>query len=749
MGHFLGVSPPIYNTEIKGTEIMTKQEYKYSIRNSFAIKDLEFFNDSLLRYMVGFTAFSFLCLPAYASTTESPILPHFYKPPVNISGERGDDLLGLRMSPAGDLNGDGFKDFVISTTSTTARDDYINVVYGGEENITVEKLTFQQPFIEFGSSLSFGDFNGDGFDDLFVMARSYISGEYEGGALFLYSGGRAGITKTPTVIIKPEQNVGNFANSIAAKGDLNSDGYDDLVVGSPNAENNENNEGLVYIYYGSPDMSINSPDQVLEANIEQAGFGSVVRTSGDIDGDGFDDLLVGKGINTTPELSSNVVWVYYGSSDGLNSTSDDTISPDNLRGDFTDYRFGAGLNHVGDINNDSFDDIIIGNKYLGTVSVYYGNPERIFSTSDTTLLSPRENSDFGGATASSIDVNSDGINDVIIGAQNYDGDFPQSGAVFVYLGSQTGPSNSDPLLIEPEVPEERGNFGSNLASVGDLNSDGVDDFAISAPFSDGDAAESGVVSIYISNIDDSDNDGIPDYLDNNPMTPNTAPRLVGQPPQSIEEDQAYKFIPSVVDDGDTTSISFEVKNLPNWLSFDETNGEIAGIPENNHVGQFSNIEISVSDGYLSSTLEAFDIEVLNINDQPSYLGTLRNVTLKINGSISLDISSSFNDVDASDSLSFSASGLPVGISISQEGVISGSSNTDGDYSVVVTATDIEGLSVDGSFSLTVGSSADTSQSSESGGGSLNIFFYSLLLVALSRKLRNLKLNIRNAGDNGF
>ncbi len=237
---------------------------------------------------------------------------------------------------------------------------------------------------------------------------------------------------------------------------------------------------------------------------------------------------------------------------------------------------------------------------------------------------------------------------------------------------------------------------------------------------------------------DTDGDGIIDIEDGNPTVPNSAPVLTGTPALSVDEDSAYSFTPSMTDDGDTNTISFAVSNLPNWASFDTNTGSITGTPSNDDVGIIADIVISVSDGYLTAELASFNIEVININDAPTFTGTISDISVNTGENINQDIASYFSDIDAGDTLVFSASNLPSGVSISSVGLISGSSSAASTSSVTITATDAMGLSVNGALQMTISAAPVTltpPSKESSGGGAVNLLnlFVFMVIFILRRK----------------
>ncbi len=149
-------------------------------------------------------------------------------------------------------------------------------------------------------------------------------------------------------------------------------------------------------------------------------LGNSVGTAGDVNGDGYDDIIVGR-------AGYQSVFVYYGSPTGLGTTPNWSVSGK------------SNGRAAGDVNGDGYDDVIMSGS--GPVAVYYGSISGL-GTTPVWTAEGQPNSYFGSAIGTAGDVNGDGYDDVIIGAQYYDGDQSDEGRAYVYYGSATGLSQS-------------------------------------------------------------------------------------------------------------------------------------------------------------------------------------------------------------------------------------------------------------------------------------------------------------------
>ena len=228
---------------------------------------------------------------------------------------------------------------------------------------------------------------------------------------------------------------------------------------------------------------------------------------------------------------------------------------------------------------------------------------------------------------------------------------------------------------------------------------------------------------------DTDGDGLSDSADAMPLIPSSTPIISGVPDVRVEQGAEYQFLPILEYPGDMASIQFSIANKPDWADFSEQNGLLTGQPANDDVGHVSNIVISASNGFIDDSLDPFDIEVINVNDPPVLLEAvkLNGGSVLPNAAINTDLKPYFQDQDIGDTITFSVADLPNGLTLSEQGVITGSIAAVGTFIIVITATDNSGASVSTHSTLIVSapSSADTSTGKSAGGGTLHI--YGLLL----------------------
>lgn len=275
--------------------------------------------------------------------------------------------------------------------------------------------------------------------------------------------------------------------------DVNGDGFGDLAVTTISS----GGFATVEVYLGSPTGLASMPQVSLDQQM-LGQFGDRISAAGDVDGDGFGDLLVGACADTAAGGSSGAALLYRGGPSGLSSSP--VWRVDGGVGDFACYV--AGLT---DVNGDGYADIAVGAphawpggvRYAGRTDVYYGGPMGPSTTPSAVLSGTRENERFGSLVVDLGDVNSDSYSDFVITSYETSTGAPaQGGSARVYVG---GASRSDIrriALFDGQSIGER--LGSAVAMVGDVNDDGRADFAVGVAGADpSGATDAGRVDIYL------------------------------------------------------------------------------------------------------------------------------------------------------------------------------------------------------------------------------------------------------------
>jgi VCBS repeat-containing protein len=505
-----------------------------------------------------------------------------------IQGDTADDRAGRSVSSAGDVNGDGFADLIVGARDGddgggSAGEAY--VVFGsasgfgvadasGRKVIDLTGLTAGQGFIIQGdlandyagiSVSSAGDVNGDGFDDLIVGANRGDDGGSDAGEAYVVFGSASGFGSAVTIggitrqvidltsltaaqgfIIQGDAAVDRAGVSVSAAGDVNGDGFDDLIVGAPFGDDGGSYAGEAYVVFGSAsgfgtadgagrrviDLTTLTAAQgfIIQGDEASDRAGYSVSAAGDVNGDGFDDLIVSAYIGDDGGSDAGEAYVVFGSASGF-GTADGagrrvidltTLSAAQgfiIQGDAASDLAGRSVSSAGDVNGDGFADVIVGASYgddggtnAGEAYVVFGTASGFGSTVggrqviDLTTLSAAQGfiiqgdaaGDVAGVSVSSAgDVNGDGFDDLIVGAIGGDDGGSDAGEAYVVFGTASGFGTTiggrqvidlttltaaQGFIIQGDIDGDQA--GWSVSSAGDVNGDGFDDLIVGALLGD-------------------------------------------------------------------------------------------------------------------------------------------------------------------------------------------------------------------------------------------------------------------------
>jgi hypothetical protein len=406
-----------------------------------------------------------------------------------FNGDSAGDLFGLSVSNAGDVNRDGYADLVVGALG----DDINGVdsgsarVFSGADGALLYSFSGDSAGDQFGRSVSgAGDVNGDGYPDIIVGADTDDSNGADSGSARIFSGATGAILYT----FNGDSAGDSFGLSVSGAGDVNRDGYADVIVGAAHADNNGESSGMARVFSGADGAILHT------FNGDSAGdqFGISVSGAGDINRDGSADLIVGAWRSDLNAYDSGSARVFSGAN-GATLHS--------FGGDGASHRFGFSVSDAGDMDNDGYSDLLVGAPMDSSKGYKFGSA-RVFSGRDGTIIhvlrGEFQYAHFGNSVSSAGDVNGDGYPDIIVGALSDDSQVLFFGSAQVFVDEC--PDDIDETSA--------GQCGCGIAET-DTDNDGTADCKDSCP-SDATKVAVGQCGCGVADAD-SDKDGIADCND--------------------------------------------------------------------------------------------------------------------------------------------------------------------------------------------------------------------------------------------
>ncbi|MFK7899060.1 MAG: FG-GAP-like repeat-containing protein, partial [Myxococcota bacterium] len=462
-----------------------------------------------------------------------PPLPEFGLPFVSsrIVLGQGGARLGFSVASAGDVNGDGYDDILGGAPffdGPQSDEGQAFLFLGGAEGmsdgspLTADtQIESNQALGTLGNSVSTaGDINGDGYSDIIVGARDYDAGENGEGAALIFLGSAAGVgsggPSSVHALLEGDQDSARFGYSVASAGDVNGDGYSDVVVGSDYYDNGESNEGAAFLFLGSAggiaDGNPSTAHAQFESNQVDAFLGVSVASAGDVNGDGYSDVIVGSSAFEDGELNEGAAFVFLGSAGGMTDGNPNTAHAQ-FESNQSNASIGFSVASAGDVNGDGYSDVIVGAPLYddgesdeGVAFVFLGSVGGLADgtpgTANAQFESNQTVSRLGFSVASAGDVNGDGYSDVIVGSPNYDSGQSGQGSAFLFLGSVGGMADGTPSTAHAqfEANQTSSLLGFSVASAGDVNGDGYSDVIVGAPFYENGSLNDGAVFVFLGTL---------------------------------------------------------------------------------------------------------------------------------------------------------------------------------------------------------------------------------------------------------
>ena len=470
------------------------------------------------------------CAPTSSTTTSDS--------DVRVEGGATGMELGQMVASAGDVNTDGYGDLLVAATGYGAGGT-VWLLSGGPLSanplVTAAEATITATYsnVSLGAALAGdGDLDGDGLPDFALAAPDDDTGATNAGAVHVFTGAGP-VSGTLTTADASASFTGTLASERAgtalAIGDVDDDGYDDLVVGAPGGDIG----GLVYVVAGATSLSGGSladADIQLFAEHPDDSAGAAVAVVPDVDGDGDAELLVGAPDNDRGADTAGAAYLLLGPiprGPGALGLADTRIY-----GTRSDQNLGVGVAGLGDTDGDGYGDVVVGSSgggvdwpREGTASVFFGPlVPAVRESSDAGLtIYGADAGDQIGASLQPLDLDSDGYADLAIAAPDSDLGVSGGGAVSVLYGPLSAGSSLS-LLTDADVrltgsADEA--LGTGLGVVLDNDGDGYPELVASAPGTQVTATDEGVVYLLdgggrledqapsspIDHTDDADGDG--------------------------------------------------------------------------------------------------------------------------------------------------------------------------------------------------------------------------------------------------
>lgn len=275
--------------------------------------------------------------------------------------------------------------------------------------------------------------------------------------------------------------------------DVNGDGWADVAAGTDDGSG----DPRVVVFLGSSIGVSMTPQRELFSIAPFEGFGARVAAAGDVNGDGFVDLLVAASAATVAGRRVGQVRVFHGGASGISAVPSAQID-----GEAVDAQFGSSIASTGDFNGDGYADVVVGARFFddgsalsaGRVSLFFGSSRGLVTPAARSWNGANQQAFLGTAVGGGGDVNGDRRSDFIVAAPYAsEGGRSNNGAVYLYLGARTAPATSSQALVGPA---DGAQLGAGIGWLGDITGDGLCDIAVGLPTDMGSPGHAGVVRFH-------------------------------------------------------------------------------------------------------------------------------------------------------------------------------------------------------------------------------------------------------------
>ncbi len=418
-------------------------------------------------------------------------------------------FFGVSLSRAGDVDGDGHGDVLIGASADGSAGEEAGAAYlflgplsGTRQAYQADARLLGAPGDKAGTVVAGGpDLDADGLADLLVSAPQSDLGGEDAGAVHLVSAAISGelpLAHASALLIGEEP--GDLAGWGMTAAELSGDDQADLFVAARATYDHYDAESVLYLVHGpiSGNASLSGADVILRSCLEGAAAGLSLSASGDMDGDGYNDALLGAPRASESYKQAGACLMVPGP---LSDDSDLTQSATCLLGTQASANAGQSVSILGDVDGDGYAEAAVGAyvqdtvyELAGCVYVLAGGNE-FFHLAGLEQASPLDNAlaiiegnqycqYFGRSVSAAGDVDGDGLQDLLAGAATEDGEEQWSGAAYLYLGPISGHLSLDAASARLGGAVAESRSGQAVAGAGDLDANGFDELHIGGPYSE-------------------------------------------------------------------------------------------------------------------------------------------------------------------------------------------------------------------------------------------------------------------------
>ncbi|HND28415.1 MAG TPA: MopE-related protein, partial [Myxococcota bacterium] len=349
---------------------------------------------------------------------------------------------GLAVAAAGDFNQDGYDDMLMG-----GDDQYTFLIRGSASptsgyTTTALRWAASDNSSQLGDALSGGgDVNGDGYPDFLVGGWAGDTSSPNAGSVYVIPGSSstASSNNLSSYTVYSGENQNDYLGySVANAWDVDADGYDDMLLGAPGNADGASSGGAAYLMFGGSSLSSSTvAGQVQYWGTTYRDQAAYVAGPGDINGDGYADMLIGAPGGDAGATDGGTVFLIYGSASPSSHAL--TSYDGRIVGDTANLAIGSSLAAAGDVNSDGFPDVIVGANYSNTGGAYLVLGRTNLGTLTTSNADARYTGEQSGDVAGAYvggggDVDADGYDDLLIGAPGNDDAGSSAGTVYLVRG---------------------------------------------------------------------------------------------------------------------------------------------------------------------------------------------------------------------------------------------------------------------------------------------------------------------------